>query len=418
MKGWRSVAVVAFALSNLYLLSVTGPLVSPQHELVFHLPGSAERFFLPAILDVLLLFFFLTAALLLARRSPRAELFLWSALLLSLPSGLLTTIYGFEYTRVPLWLGWPVALLALLAFLAINLRATTTLRVFRRVRPRLALALTFLALPELLLFLQLVWYGYAARDLNPPFHAAASQTTDQTATQPRILWIILDELSYDQVFAHRYPGLLLPNFDRLATQSVLFSNAVPTAEYTRRALPSMLTGLPLRRTQPSASGRELYMTNSKTGKRTLLDPQDTVFADAQRAGLQTAVAGWYEPYCRLLPGVLNRCFWTYSDELPAGLSDKGTTLQHTVEPFLHFLRLSFRPAGIGPVMPTYGALDVSRHRADYLSLLAASDNLLTAGQPGLILIHMPIPHPWGFYDRRTGRVSGPSNVLSRQPRSC
>ena len=54
-------------------------------------------------------------------------------------------------------------------------------------------------------------------------------------------------------------------------------------------------------------------------------------------------------------------------------------------------------------MPTYGALDVRRHRADYLSLLAASDNLLTGGQPGLILIHMPIPHPWGFYDRKTGK---------------
>ncbi len=402
MKGWTSAAIVAFALANLYLLSLTGPLVSPKHELVFHLPGSAEAFFIPAILDVLLVFLVLTAALLFARRSPRAELFLWSALLLSLPSGLLTTIYGFENTNVPLWLGWPVALLALLAFAAVNLRPGVSLPRFRRARPRIALVFSFLVLPEVLLFVQLLWYGYQARNLNPPFTPAPPQAARETTPTPRILWIILDELSYDQVYAHRYPGLALPNFDRLAKQSVVFTDAVPTAEYTRRALPSMFTGLSLRSTQPSVNGRKLYLYSRNTGKRTLFDPQDTVFADAQRAGLQTAIAGWYEPYCRLLPGVLNHCFWTYSDELPAGLSDHGTTLQHTVEPFIHFLRLSFRPAGIGAVMPTHGALDVRRHRADYVSLLAASDILLTSGQPGLIMIHMPIPHPWGFYDRKNG----------------
>lgn len=403
MKGRFSAAVVAFALANLYLLSLTGPLVSPQHELVFHLPGSAETFFVPAILDVLLVFSVLTGALLLARRSPRGQLFLWSALLLSLPSGLITTIYGFENTTVPLWLGWPVAVLALVAFAAVNLRPKLSLPRFRRARPRIELFLFFLALPELLLFLQLLWYGTQARNLNPPFTPAPMpQGVGRASASPRILWIILDELSYDQVYGHRYPGLALPNFDRLAAQATVFTDAVPTAEYTRRALPSMLTGLPLRRTQPSADGRRLYLYDSTTGKRTLFDPRNTVFADAQRAGLQTAIAGWYEPYCRLLPGVLNRCFWTYSDELPAGLSDNGTTLQHTVEPFIHFLRLSFRPAGIGAVMPTHGALDVRRHRADYVSLLAASDDLLTSGQSGLVMIHMPIPHPWGFYDRKTG----------------
>ena len=404
MKRIGGAATAAFALANLYLLSLIGPLVSPQHELVFHLPGSAESFFLPVIADVLLVFVVLTAALLLARRHQRLKLLLWSGLLLALPSGLIATIYGFENTTVPLWLGWPVALVALLAFLAFNLRPSIALPRFRRIQPRIALVLSFLALPELLLFTQLVWYGAQARNLNPPFtpaplHTATSSTPN---THPRILWILLDELSYDQIYGHRFPGLQLPNFDRLGQQSVDFTNAVAAAQYTRRAMPSMFTGIPLRRTQPSADGRTLLLYNRETGQRSVLDPQDTVFADAQRAGLQTAIAGWYEPYCRLLPGVLNHCYWTYSDELPAGLTDNGTTLQHTIEPFIHFLRLTFRPAGIGPVMPTHGALDVRRHRADYVSLLKASDDLLASGQPGLILIHMPIPHPWGFYDRKTG----------------
>ncbi len=404
MKGLGGAATAAFALANLYLLSLIGPLVSPQHELVFHLPGSATAFFVPVIADVVLVFLVLTAALLLARPHPRLNLLLWSGLLLALPSGLITTIYGFENTNVPLWLGWPVALVALLAFVAINLRPATSIPRFHRLRPRISLILSFLALPELLLFAQLLWYGWQARHLNPPFlpapiHTAAS--VDPTA-QPRILWILLDELSYDQIYGHRYPGLALPNFDRLAEQSVDFTNVAPSAQYTRRAMPSMFTGIPIRRAQPSADGRTLLLYHAGSGQKTVFDPQDTVFADAQRAGLQTAIAGWYEPYCRLLPGVLNHCYWTYSDELPAGLTDDGTLLQHTVEPFIHFLRLSIRPAGIGPVMPTHGALDVRRHRADYVSLLHASDELLASGQPGLVLIHMPIPHPWGFYDRKTG----------------
>ncbi len=168
----------------------------------------------------------------------------------------------------------------------------------------------------------------------------------------------------------------------------------------------MLTGLPLSRTHPAADGQTLRLYPTGPRSSFILNPEDTVFGDAGRAGLQTSVAGWYEPYCRLLPHVLNRCFWTYSDELPGGLSNPGSSLlQHTLEPFLHFLRISFRPAGIGPVMPTHGALDVNHHRADYEALLAASDSLLTSGQPGLILIHMPIPHPWGFYDRHTGTFS-------------
>lgn len=395
-------ATAAFALANLYLLSLIGPLVSPQHELVFHLPGSATVFFVPVLLDIVLVFGILTAALLLSRRSPRLDLLLWSGLLCALPSGLINTIYGFNDFNVPLSLGWPVALVTLVAFLAINLRPGFSLPHFSRLKPRILLLLGFLALPQLLLFLQLAWYGWEARDLNPPFTPAATHTTlARTQSQPRILWLLLDELSFDQVYGHRYPGLALPNFDRLAQQSTNFTNAVAAAQYTRRALPSMITGKPLRRTQPSASGQHLTLYDLNSGAATRFNPQDTVFSDAQRAGVETAIAGWYEPYCRLLPGVLNRCFWTYHDELPAGLTDNGTLLQHTLEPFLHFVRLSTSPTGLGPVMPTHGALDVRRHRTDYLSLLRASDELLNSGQPGLILIHMPIPHPWGFFDRKT-----------------
>ena len=398
--------VLGFALANLYLLSLTGPLVSPQHELVFHLPGSATSLFVPVLLDIVIVWAVLAVALWAVRHRPRAQLLLWSILLLALPSGLITTMYGFANKPVARWLSWPTAGAALVLLLVCNGLWRRVLPRFMVAQPLITMLLSFLAFPGLLVFLQLFWFGWATRDLNPPFRPAPplvnAATAGPGAHPVRVVWIVLDELAFDQVYGRRYAGLMLPNFDRLAAESAVFTQAVPAAEYTRRALPSLLTGLPLRSTRPSASGRLLMFVNSQTGRHTVFDPQDTVFGDARRAGLPTAVAGWYEPYCRLLPAVLDRCFWTYSDELPGGLTTDGSLLQHTLEPFVHFLRLSFRPAGIGPVPPTRGALDVHRHYADYEALLAASDDLLRSGTPGLVLLHMPIPHPWGFYDRRTG----------------
>ena len=65
MRALASQAAVAFAIANFYLLYLTGPLVSPGHQLVFHLPGSAAVLFVPALLDLL----GLTLALLLALRA-------------------------------------------------------------------------------------------------------------------------------------------------------------------------------------------------------------------------------------------------------------------------------------------------------------------------------------------------------------
>ena len=37
----------------------------------------------------------------------------------------------------------------------------------------------------------------------------------------RIVWLLFDELSYDQAFDHRFPGLAMPAFDQLKSESVV-----------------------------------------------------------------------------------------------------------------------------------------------------------------------------------------------------
>ncbi len=417
MKAFASDAAVALAIVSLYLLYLTGPLVSPQHELIFHLPGNAAVLFAAAILDTLLLTLLLALLLLWARSHPRLQLVLWAALLLPLPAVLLSTVAAFAGHPARLWLLGVLLACAAAAFLVTLARLDALVLPFRRVHLALTTAFTLLSFGGLFLFGQLLWNGWQTRHLNPPFvalaHAPApsgagagkGQVREGNPSQSRVVWVILDELSYDQIFSHRQPGLALPNFDRLAAGSAVLTHTEAAAEYTRIAVPSLLTGLPLAETAPTADGRHLLLELRKPLHWQPLNPADTVFADALHSGLATGIAGWYEPYCRLLPAVLNRCFWTYHDDLPEGLSAEGSLAANALAPLravvqgVRLLGNTMHPASKADEA---GQLDVQNHAADYRELLFAGDRLLQAQNAGLLLLHMPIPHPWGFYDRRTG----------------
>ena len=82
----------------------------------------------------------------------------------------------------------------------------------------------FWMLPELV---------YMAVKAEPHDVASYSRTISQDAmSERRIVWVLFDELSYDQVFDHRQPDIHLPNFDRFVNESVSFSNVQPVGYYT------------------------------------------------------------------------------------------------------------------------------------------------------------------------------------------
>lgn len=411
MRASVSDAAVAFALANLYLLYLTGPLVSPAHQLVFHLPGPATPLFAAALADVLALTLLLATALFWVRSHPRLQLLLWTAILLPLPAVLLGTVAGFSGRPANLWLMTACIGSSAAIFSFTLARLSALVPSFRRRQPAFTTFFLLLSCAGLLLFGQLLWNLWQTRHLNGPFVARASspgQITTSTAqrNQPRVVWVILDELSYRQIFSNRPANLVLPNFDRLAATSIVLTQTQAAANYTRIAVPSLLTGLPLVSTVPTGDGQHLLLHPIHSPWRPL-NPADTVFADVAHTGLPTGVAGWYEPYCRLLPGVLDSCFWTYRDDLPEGLSTNASLLANTLAPLRNVAQAVGAAAelahpGTREADPA-GQLDVARHAADYRDLYAAGDRLLHAQQAGLLLLHMPIPHPWGFYDRHTGR---------------
>ena len=63
----------------------------------------------------------------------------------------------------------------------------------------------------------------AARPLKDKTTLAHRTEARNSISNPRVIWILFDELSYEQTFDHPAPGIQLPNFERLRGESTSFS---------------------------------------------------------------------------------------------------------------------------------------------------------------------------------------------------
>ena len=402
MRTFIRPAAAAFGLANLYLLALTGPLISSAHDLVYHLTGAASVIFIPVLIYLLVLWLAWFAAFVLAERSVWLRRVIWGAALLALPWILVETFTGFFGSTVPAWVSVLIALVSLGLLLAVVfLRSLQP--VFEAVQPLAATLLSFFALFGVLIFCQLLWFGWQARNLNPA--PRLHQEFAARRSQPRIIWIVLDELSYQQVYGQRLPGLQLPAFDQLASESVVFTHVVPAGEYTRNVLPALLTGVPVGRISVSAAGKLLALRDSATHRWIAFDPRDTVFQDALDRGYSTGVAGWYIPYCRILPSVLDRCYWMYQEDTPDRLSPYETVASNLALPLRALRSRVHHLLGNSIGAPSDEQIDIQMHSSDYHDLLVAGDDLLNDPSVDFVLLHVPVPHPYGFYDRKSRKLA-------------
>ncbi len=404
MRPLTHPATVAFGLANLYLLDLTGPLIATDHDLIYHLIGSASSVIIPIIVYVIALSLLLTALLYLAERPGALRVIIWSAFILALPSILLHTIANFSGNEIPDWVTYLVAGLCLVTLIAIAFLWKKFLPSFEKIQHVAAATLGIFAFSGLLIFAQLVWSCWQARNLNPAPTLHKPQLASSPA-HPRIIWLLLDELSYQQIYERRFPGLELPAFDQLAAQSTVFTQVVPAGEYTRYILPTLFTGLPSNAVDVSARGLLLSLKDPSTGKWTPFNQHQTIFQDAIDAGYTTGIAGWYNPYCRIMPEVLDHCFWTYRESTPANLSPNRSLAVDLLRPFRRLWLDTKHLFGRGPGSLDDESRDIRQHSTDYRNLLAAGDAYLADRSINFLFLHMPIPHPYGFYDRSKNTFS-------------
>ncbi|HET6169063.1 MAG TPA: sulfatase-like hydrolase/transferase [Terracidiphilus sp.] len=208
--------------------------------------------------------------------------------------------------------------------------------------------------------------------------------------QTRIVWIVFDELSYRQAFEHPQPGIDLPAFSRLAAESITFSQLSPIGYETERILPSLISGQPIADVEGDAQGRMLLRHNNKAAWQHF-DQDATIFGAARRQGWGTGVAGWYNPYCRILNTVLDRCYWTFGQSVAGELFTRLSSRQSAWENARDGLPLAARVEALWGHAPSNQALF-----DDYSSLLHAGESLIQDPDIRLAFIHMPVPHPPGL----------------------
>lgn len=216
----------------------------------------------------------------------------------------------------------------------------------------------------------------------------------------RVIWILLDELSYDQVYEHRQADVELPHFDELKSDSVVFSDVQPEGYFTDRIVPALLLGRRIDNVRSSLR-RDLEVHFTDTLRWEPFDEQASIFGEAKRAGWTTGVAGWYNPYCDILRDVLDWCTWEDASHslVDERLSDRRSAFANAVD-FPSALILS----QLRPSASAAAALMVEPHAEEYKELLPAAEALIRNQSIDFVFLHLPVPHPPGIYDRKTNTL--------------
>jgi hypothetical protein len=205
--------------------------------------------------------------------------------------------------------------------------------------------------------------------------------------QPRVVWIIFDEMDYRLAFEQRPAVLHLPEFDLLRGQSLFATSAVPPADCTLQSMPSLILGRCISSVS-LANTCDPSITFADTGATSTLSGHPSVFSEARALGFNTALVGWYIPYNRWLGDSLNFCEW-YA--YPYFEVARAETFKLEICLQIRSLAEAFN----------IRQLFVDMHRRS----LRTSLSVVTNSTYGLVLLHLPAPHPPGVYKADKGKFT-------------
>lgn len=408
MNSRLRTTAVAVALAMICLAQLLEGLLRPSRDQIYHWSGKPSALFGPALVLFIIVAGLLAALLLSARRPGYWRALVWTGVVLFLPLLIVHQVDHIWPDDLPHWVRLPPELLVVILWPMIAVICYRfAARYWEAVIDTVSVILAFTALSGLLFVVQLLWLWWAGRGLNEarPSHVASASGT--APARPRIIWIVLDELSYQQVYEHRYPGLQLPAFDALASDATVFSDVAPTSDRTEKAVPALLSGHPVQQVGSTPGGMLLVRSSAKAPWERFND-RDTVFEDALRAGYKTAVVGWFNPYCRVLNDVLDSCYWTNENVVNNGLGPErgfagnlvsATDTLFSAPPLRRFLNRAVH-------LPTsFGETVDEAHVDDYVHLNSVADDVLRDRSMTFAFLHLPIPHPDGIYNRSTNRLT-------------
>lgn len=219
---------------------------------------------------------------------------------------------------------------------------------------------------------------------------------------PRVVWVILDEWDYRLTFLDRPKDLAMPAVDRLGKEVLFADHAVSPEWATQLSMPSFVDGRRVAAANPL--GKDVYGMRYENSSSTIVwGSAPNVFSRARASGFNTAVVGWYMPYCKVLAPVLSSC-WTFPMEMQSNTT--GPTLVNKV---VDEARSIFETRTVSP----FGQSLVTQRRiTNYRNIMEQARAAVLDKRLGLVLLHLPVPHSPHTYDRRTGTFTLANRPIS------
>ena len=394
---WKLVAA-AFSFANLCYLRVWSELLtfSRGDTYTMKVPFSRSDY-LAVMFNVLLIGMIGTAAAVLIERSKSARwkvagrVFLCVLLLLPLNALRAVLANQFPYLRSPIFnlLGTKGVLLTGLVFSAGGAVLVRT-RLRQTTGSIAAVLVMFFPLVPVT-FGQALWRVTtfdASRFLNGPGAPVFSGKAPR-----RVVWVILDEWDQRLTFLDRPAGLRLPELDRLRGEVLYAQNAYPPGPETPISMPALITGR-LVKDVVRAGPSELLLVHPESAAQVSWRSELNVFAETRSAGFNTALVGWYHPYCRVLGVSLTNCDWwpmnfqanSMGYGLPAHIRNQARSLFET------------------SLLSIFGqSLATREHARTYREMMVRARQAAADPRFGLVFLHLPTPHAPHTYNRRTGR---------------
>jgi hypothetical protein len=401
VRDWLTGGGAAFLLLAKQLVEV----LSPYHLALYHRPLPSNTIAGALLLWLLLLWVLLALGIArLKRAASRGVLLLSALLLLAVLLGAMSAIPHVEDTRSQLYLTSRVATSVgfrngLLALLMV---------VF--------LVMLVMSQEQLKGWLQRCWQGVglvgfsllwvvpqlAIQSIHPQvadegsFHHPAvelrsvSEPTSGSGHRARIVWLLLDEASFQLAFEKLPAGYDLPNLKTLRSESFSYNRVRPFAEMTDIILPGLLLGKEVDAIRSDLSGR-LSVHVPVEGWQSF-EQERTLFAEARAHGWSTGVVGFFNPYCRILNHELDEC----SDHLLppelAQMEPGKSVLENTVLPMerliLRAQRTLYSRSGGDAVS---GASNF--HRETVKAERNESLQMIRENRVQFMLLHIGLPHP-------------------------
>jgi hypothetical protein len=396
----------ALGLSTAFFFEKYYGIMNPSNSFFLHTDRQTRSIGWASLLDVLLgtvFFYVLTEALRRTRYWPQAKLvlgagMLWTFFLLRpvllMPVFFKVEDFLAEHLRMPVlhrMFGMAGRLIMLpLLLLIFWLLSRYAARIYRGLMTAGSIGLMAMGIFGVLSF----YYFARAIAYVPPTPQTAEwrQRPAGDGAPPRVVWIIFDELSERQLYDHRAGGLELPNFDRLRGESTVYTDTRPVGYWTEYVIPSLMQGEVYEKYRILRNVKYEFLRASDH-KWVPLDPEKSLYALAQRKGLNVGIAGWYNNYCGLYERYVQSCFWTIGEGGSGPMLNANTVGQNMIAAMKSSFYTGENPHAL------QARIDDDQHLLDHGVGLMKNENL------DFIVVHIPVPHPPQIYDRRTGKMT-------------